>query len=199
MTPDTRFASNVYSLIAGPARLTQPINSIDVQDIAEYPLMEVLSSLFARPGVRPVAATGWSAAWECGDRFVIFENAEGLNDDGNFGSVELLCDCHLGDVLGLWEALRARFPGVWLYAPDSWLHTPMSMLDGYDCDPSWRTSDVFALARGIQVDEAYDRLPILADALEEAGCDSAAILEHCRGPGPHSHGCWVVGLILDKS
>ncbi len=41
--------------------------------------------------------------------------------------------------------------------------------------------------------------PILADALEEAGCTDAAILDHCRGPGPHVRGCWVVDLILGKS
>src|SRR5262249_54741761 len=43
------------------------------------------------------------------------------------------------------------------------------------------------------------RRPILADALEDAGCTEAAILEHCRGPGPHVRGCWVVDLILGKS
>jgi hypothetical protein len=51
----------------------------------------------------------------------------------------------------------------------------------------------------IYTDRAFDRLPILADALEEAGCTDAAILEHCRGPGPHVRGCWVVDLLLDKS
>jgi hypothetical protein len=40
------------------------------------------------------------------------------------------------------------------------------------------------------------RLALLADALEEAGCTSAAVLDHCRGPGPHVRGCWVVDLIL---
>jgi hypothetical protein len=45
---------------------------------------------------------------------------------------------------------------------------------------------------------ALDRLPILADALEEAGCTDADILAHCRGPGPHVRGCWVVDLLLGK-
>jgi hypothetical protein len=39
----------------------------------------------------------------------------------------------------------------------------------------------------------------LADALEEAGCDSADLLGHLRGPGPHVRGCWAVDLILGKS
>ena len=64
--------------------------------------------------------------------------------------------------------------------------------------PAWLTTNVELLARGISNDAAYDRLPILADALEDAGCDSADILDHCRGPGPHVRGCWVVDLVLGK-
>jgi hypothetical protein len=44
----------------------------------------------------------------------------------------------------------------------------------------------------------FDRLPILADALEDAGCDNANILNHCRQPGVHVRGCWVVDLVLGK-
>lgn len=45
---------------------------------------------------------------------------------------------------------------------------------------------------------SFDRLPILGDALEEAGCTNAEILAHCRGPGPHVRGCWVVDLLLGR-
>jgi hypothetical protein len=65
--------------------------------------------------------------------------------------------------------------------------------------PAWLTSNVTALAQSIYTDRAFDRLPILADALEDAGCDNADILEHCRQPGEHVRGCWVVDLILGKS
>jgi hypothetical protein len=65
-------------------------------------------------------------------------------------------------------------------------------------DPRWRTSTVLALADGIYADRAFDRMPILADALEEAGCDSADVLAHCRGDGSHVRGCWVVDLLLGK-
>ena len=66
-------------------------------------------------------------------------------------------------------------------------------------EPSWLTSTVLALAEGIYHDRAFDRLPILADALQDAGCDTPEILEHCRGDGPHSRGCWPIDLILGKS
>ena len=65
--------------------------------------------------------------------------------------------------------------------------------------PSWLTSDVLALARGIYDDHAFDRMPILADALQDAGCDNSHILDHCRGAGPHVRGCWVVDALLGKA
>jgi hypothetical protein len=49
-------------------------------------------------------------------------------------------------------------------------------------DAKWRTETAVALATGIYEERAFDRLPILADALEEAGCDHADVLSHCRGP-----------------
>lgn len=65
-------------------------------------------------------------------------------------------------------------------------------------DSHWQSETVVALAAGIYADRAFDRMPILADALEEAGCDHADILNHCRGNGPHVRGCWVVDLLLGK-
>jgi hypothetical protein len=54
------------------------------------------------------------------------------------------------------------------------------------------------LAEQIYKERAFNRLPTLADALEESGCQEAALLAHCRGPGPHVRGCWAVDLILSK-
>jgi hypothetical protein len=65
-------------------------------------------------------------------------------------------------------------------------------------DPSWLTSTVVSLAEGIYADRAFDRLPILADALQDAGCADEDVLDHCRGAGPHVRGCWVVDLLLGK-
>ena len=54
------------------------------------------------------------------------------------------------------------------------------------------------LAQAIYDERAFDRLPILADVLEEAGCTDADLLDHLRGPGPHARGCWAVDLILGR-
>ena len=55
------------------------------------------------------------------------------------------------------------------------------------------------LARGIYDERAFDRLPILADALQDAGCEDEQVLAHSRGPGPHARGCWVVDLVIGKA
>ena len=65
-------------------------------------------------------------------------------------------------------------------------------------DPRWRTADVVGLARGIYEDRAFDRLPLLADALMDAESDDEDILSHCRAAGPHVRGCWVVDLVLGR-
>ena len=59
-------------------------------------------------------------------------------------------------------------------------------------DAHWKSETAVSLARGITAERAFDRLPILADALEEAGCDQPDVLAHCRTPGPHALGCWVL-------
>jgi FHA domain len=96
----------------------------------------------------------------------------GIRLDGPEGGL-----LRLGDVLHL--------GGVWLVlGTSSWL--------------TWQGGLVVAMAR--QADEAgdYSCLPVLADALEEAGCTDQDILDHLRGPGPHVRGCWAVDLVLGR-
>jgi hypothetical protein len=67
--------------------------------------------------------------------------------------------------------------------------------------PEWlvlNDGTVVRLAQAIYEARAFDRLLILADALEDAGCDNADILEHCRQPGPHVRGCWVIDLLTGR-
>jgi hypothetical protein len=63
---------------------------------------------------------------------------------------------------------------------------------------AWNDGTVPKIARAIYDERAFEQMPILADALEDASCDKADILAHCRSEGPHVRGCWVVDLILGK-
>jgi hypothetical protein len=69
---------------------------------------------------------------------------------------------------------RVRVPAAWL---------------------TWNDRTIPRLARAIYEERAFDRLPILADALEEAGCDNKDILRHCRGQQEHVPGCWILDLL----
>jgi hypothetical protein len=65
-------------------------------------------------------------------------------------------------------------------------------------DPEWLSPTVQSIAASIYKGRAFDRLPVLADAFEEAGCTNADVLLHCRKPAEHVRGCWVVDLVLGK-
>ena len=64
---------------------------------------------------------------------------------------------------------------------------------------TWTTPALVQLTQGIYDDRRFEDLPILADALEEAGCQEQSILDHLRSPGPHVRGCWPLDLILGRA
>lgn len=64
--------------------------------------------------------------------------------------------------------------------------------------PAWRTSEVIALCEFMYGSQDFSAMPVLADALQEAGCDSEEVLGHCLGEGPHVRECWVLSLVLGK-
>jgi len=69
-------------------------------------------------------------------------------------------------------------------------------------DPTWREANgglVSRIAEGIYHERAWGDLPILADALEDAGCDDAGLLEHLHTPGLHVRGCWGLDTILGRA
>ncbi len=69
-------------------------------------------------------------------------------------------------------------------------------------DPAWlrwNGGTIPKVAEAIYADQDFGRLPVLADALEEAGCTNPDILSHCRGAGPHIRGCWVVDLLRGRT
>jgi predicted component of type VI protein secretion system len=63
-------------------------------------------------------------------------------------------------------------------------------------DPRWLTSNVVDLARAILAEQAFERMPILADALMDAGCDSDVIIHRCQRPDLHFGNCWILNLLL---
>ena len=67
-------------------------------------------------------------------------------------------------------------------------------------DPAWRTSDAVALARSMYDSRDFSAMPILADALQDAGCEDEQVLNHCRDANPvHVRGCWVCDLVLGRA
>jgi hypothetical protein len=64
---------------------------------------------------------------------------------------------------------------------------------------AWKHGTVPAVARRVYEDRAFHDLPILADALEDAGCTAADLLAHCRSGGEHVRGCWALDLLLGRA
>jgi len=62
----------------------------------------------------------------------------------------------------------------------------------------WRTDTAMALARQMYAASEFSAMPILADALQDAGCDDEDVLRHCRDACEHVKGCWVVDGVLGK-
>jgi hypothetical protein len=70
-----------------------------------------------------------------------------------------------------------------------------------EIDPAWLTwngGTIPGLAQSIYQERAFDRMPILADALEEAGCAEATLLSHCRDGSGHVRGCWALDALLGR-
>jgi hypothetical protein len=166
-------------------------------DAVATPIGERLGHL--RPGTpeqRPVAMA-WNAAWAAASAAYIQDRGgmevcvtytstldNALNCASQFrdaeskeGKAEQQMQCCLfRDIFGN-PFLSVRIDPAWL---------------------AWNGGSVVTLAQAIHDERTFDRLPILADALEEAGCTDANLLEHCRAPGVHVLGCWVLDSILDK-
>jgi hypothetical protein len=64
---------------------------------------------------------------------------------------------------------------------------------------TWHSGLVVSMAQRMYESRDFLDMPILADALEEAGCQDPDILGHCRSGGQHVRGCWLIDLLLGKS
>jgi hypothetical protein len=99
---------------------------------------------------------------------------------------------------GWWPEVRRRWEGQEL--PASWRPLFEDVFgDAFRpvaFESAWRTDTAGSLARQMYESCEFSLMPILADALQDAGCVDAQLLRHCRGPGPHIRGCWAVDLVL---
>jgi len=149
--------------------------------------------------------------------------ADGLIDAAEFGrrylaedrwvGAQLFQSLPSGGAVGTTLALDARVAATaarivaegqdW-HAERSWQAGLMRELFASPCrsvnmQPAWQTINVVGLSQAIYSERAFDRLPILGDALEDAGCTDAAMLDHCRQLGEHVRGCWLLDLVSGRS
>jgi hypothetical protein len=137
--------------------------------------------------------------------------AEGKGSDPEYvrwyaGMIEATAPEGLIYMYADWEMPSEHIPvlnveGVCIPAPPQPGNAPAQQVSGTPSRPvrldrSWLTTSVLGLAQTIFEDRAFDQLPILADALQDASCDNEDILAHCWELAPHHRGCWVVDLLL---
>jgi hypothetical protein len=119
------------------------------------------------------------------------------------------------DLLGVWQSassvvchhfavdLLRGLPGELMTEESAQADLLREILGNVLCpvrfENAWRTSSVIAVARAIYESLAFHDMPILADALSDAGCNETRVLDHCRGKGRHVRGCWVLDAVLDRA
>ena len=91
---------------------------------------------------------------------------------------------------------QVDWPGRWLV--DCVFGNPLRPVEVDPAWLAWKHGTVPAIAQGIYDDRAFGQLPILADALEEAGCSDPAMISHCRDETRHTRGCWVLDRLLGR-
>jgi hypothetical protein len=99
----------------------------------------------------------------------------------------------------VWAGLAER---DWTTQPDllrCLMGNPFRPLSMAPAIVAWQQGTVVKVASAIYEDRRWEDMPLLGDALEEAGCTDQAVLDHCRGPGPHARGCFVVDALLNRS
>lgn len=150
--------------------------------------------------------------------------ADGHASDAERATAEAAIDQHLRGLrsdrvthaehwgMHLRRLLQPTVPSGSLLSPPPW-HRPAEELalfrEGVGnpfrasaIDPSWliwNGGTVARLAGSIYAERSFDQMPILGDALEDAGCSDTDLLAHCGNGGPHVRGCWALDLLLGRS
>jgi hypothetical protein len=113
---------------------------------------------------------------------------------------------HFGNAKEEHRTFLARLLGMRRAAPRNSFFQPTSMIRDIfgnpfrpmSLYPAWLTPETRLLAEAIYEERTFEQMPIVGDALESVGCNSADILSHCRQPGVHWRGCFVIDLLLGK-
>lgn len=124
----------------------------------------------------PARDAAWERAWAENDKASGLGRAVGMEWDATYREAS---ERHIRQCCGI---LRDIFGNPFKPVP---------------FDPSWRSENVLLLARQMYESRDFGAMPVLADALQEAGCDNDDVLAHCRGAGNHVRGCHIVDLVLD--
>jgi hypothetical protein len=154
--------------------------------------------------VRLFAVACHRRAWDCldGNARAAVEEAERLAEDRpaieGLGLRASKADAD-GARSAAWRVVEARNPEPTVQAALLRCICGPLPFRSMRFDLAWQTPVVLALARGIYEDRRFDDMPVLGDALEEAGCHNTDILRHCRQQSAvHARGCWCLDLVLDK-
>jgi hypothetical protein len=155
---------------------------------------------------REGTAGAWTTVW--GDGWHIYQSARAAHFACGEGEAELLLVADevrnavrnaastVADGWVVQEAERLRQAALLrdLFGP--FMFRPITIEESW---LRWNEGCVVKIASAIYEERRFADLPILADALEDAGCSDAEILGHLRGPGPHARGCWALDLLLKKA
>jgi hypothetical protein len=141
----------------------------------------------------------WWAGWFANPYGGALGNADSPDAPAVLAASASMPDAHAAAALCVpWAAALGVDTNVQATVLRDVVHAPYRAIHWKASWRWWNAGIAVKLAQAIYADRAFDRLPVLADALEEAGCTDADILTHCRQSGEHVRGCWVVDLILGR-
>jgi hypothetical protein len=142
------------------------------------------------------AAKGSDAATAA--RKTLMKSASMAAMDAYSSARRVLCLQHPALQGGAWRAVLTRYDRELILLLRDILNNPFAEAGARSGGLARNADTVRTMAEAIYQERSFADCPILADALEEAGCEDAEVLGHLRGPGPHARGCWVIDLLTSR-